>query len=94
MIETSQKIRKQIAREDDDLMTIATDPTKYMHDDSIYQYYNAEVKARAIGYGDGKEDEKIEIAKSMLDKKYDIHEITGLTGLSIEEINKLQEQPI
>ena len=97
MIETSQKIRKQIAREDDDLMTIATDPTKYMHDDSIYQYYNAEVKARAIGYGDGKEDgrrdEKIEIAKSMLEES-DVSYISKVTGLSIEEINKLQEQPI
>ena len=83
-------------------MTITIGTTKYMHDDSIYEYYNAEVKAKAIGYGDGREDglaegrrdEKIEIAKSMLDKKYDIHEITGLTGLSIEEINKLQAQAV
>ena len=78
-------------------MTIATDPTKYMHDDSIYQYYNAEVKARAIGYGDGKEDGRndrnIEIAKSMLAKS-DVSYISEITGLSIEEINKLQAQPI
>lgn len=97
MIETSQKIRKQIAREDEDLMTIAMGPTTFMHDDSIYEYYNAEVKARAIGYGDGREDgrrdEKIEIAKSMLEES-DVSYISKVTGLSIEEINKLQEQTI
>ena len=98
MIETSQKIRKQIAREDDDLMTIATDPTKYMHDDSIYQYYNAEVKARAIGYGDGKEDgrrdEKIEIAKSILKESPELglEKIAKITGLTIENLDELKNE--
>ncbi len=34
----------------------------------------------------------IEIAKSMLEKKYDIQEIMDLTGLSITEIEKLKEE--
>ena len=100
MIETSQKIRKQIAREDEDLMTIAMRPTTFMHDDSIYEYYNAEVKAKAIGYGDGKEDgvaegrrdEKIEIAKSMLEESPELgmNKIAKITGLSIEEIEAIK----
>ena len=39
-----------------------------------------------------KEEEKMEIAKSMLEKKYDIQEIMDLTGLSITEIEKLKEE--
>ena len=34
----------------------------------------------------------IEIAKSMLEKKYDIQEIMDLTGLSITEIEKLKKE--
>ena len=101
MKETSQKIRKQIAREDEDLMTIAMGPTTFMHDESMYKYYNAEVKAKAIAYGDGKEegriegrrDEKIEIAKSMLEETPELgmDKISKITGLTIEKINQIKE---
>ena len=41
---------------------------------------------------EAKAEEKMEIAKSMLEKKYDIQEIMDLTGLSITEIEKLKEE--
>ena len=42
------------------------------------------------GYEKGKSDEKLEIAKKMLEKKSDIDFISECTGLSIEEINNLK----
>ena len=42
------------------------------------------------GKQDGKNEEKLEIAKKMLEKKSDIDFISECTGLSIEEINSLK----
>ena len=41
------------------------------------------------GFEDGKAAEKLEMAKAMKEKKYSIDEISELTGLSAEEIDKL-----
>lgn len=41
------------------------------------------------GLKDGKKQEKIEIAKNMLDKKIDVNTISEVTGLSLDEINNL-----
>ena len=40
----------------------------------------------------GKQQEKSEIAKKLLNKEIDISIISETTGLSIEEINKLKNQ--
>ena len=42
------------------------------------------------GYEKGKIDEKLEIAKKMLDDGFDIQNIIKYTGLSIDEINDLK----
>ena len=42
------------------------------------------------GKQDGKNEEKLEIAKKMLEKKSDIDFISECTGISIEEINSLK----
>lgn len=43
------------------------------------------------GFDKGMETKKIEITKKMLKKSMDINEISEITGLSIEEIEKLKE---
>ena len=44
------------------------------------------------GIEKGIEKNKIEIVKNMLDKNLDINLITKITGLSIEEINKIKNE--
>ena len=43
------------------------------------------------GEARGKEENKIEIAKKMLEAKVDIEKISEFTGLTIEEVEKLKE---
>ena len=92
MQETSEKKRKQIAREDEDLMTIATSPTDLKQDKELRKIYNWEENLKNVFYGEGQMDRNIEIAKDLLEKKYDIQEIISITGLSIEEIEQLKEK--
>lgn len=47
-------------------------------------------KAEAKGKSEGKAEEKIEIAKTMLSKSYSISDISSITGLSHDEIKQLQ----
>ena len=42
-------------------------------------------------YNTGKNDEKREIAKNMLDLDIEINKIVKATGLTAEEINRLKE---
>ncbi len=51
---------------------------------------HAEEKALKKGVKQGINQEKIEIAKKMLSKKYNISDISSVTGLSEKEIKKLQ----
>ena len=50
-----------------------------------------EVRGEARGKEIGKEENKIEIAKKMLEAKVDIEKISEFTGLTIEEVEKLKE---
>ena len=72
-------------------------------DDDLRQSYDKELamkewgysegyeEGKSEGYSTGKEEEKIEIAKSMLKEKETIKKISLYTGLSQEEINTLQK---
>ena len=46
-------------------------------------------EGRKEGLAEGRKAEKIEIAKSMLEKDYTISDISDITGLSAKEIEKL-----
>ena len=46
-------------------------------------------EARENGFNDGISQEKVNIAKNMLNKNMSIEDISEITGLSIEEIKKL-----
>jgi predicted transposase/invertase (TIGR01784 family) len=49
-----------------------------------------EAKGKKIGIEFGKKEEKIEIAKNLLNENIDINIISKTTGLSLEEINNLK----
>jgi len=60
-----------------------------------YQYDKGKTVGKAegveLGMEQGKTKEKIEIAKNMLSKNYSISDISSITGLSADEIKKLQK---
>ena len=88
--EKSNKVRKQIARGSEELMTIAETELGFMNDRKTLKVFNIEEKARTIGYGDGKNDRNIEIAKNMLKDGASIDYISKMTDLKVEEVEKLQ----
>ena len=94
MKETSEKKRKQIARGDDDLMTIATSPTDLRQDKELRKIYNWEENLKNVFYGEGRDNGRREIAKSMLEEtpELGIEKISRITGLSIEDIEELKEK--
>ena len=52
-------------------------------------FAEGEAKGKAEGIAEGKADEKADIAKAMLARDYHTDEISRITGLSEEEIQKL-----
>ena len=55
------------------------------------EYMIAEAKEEGLAEGEasGRAEREIEMARAMKEKKYSIDEISELTGLSAEEIEKL-----
>ena len=64
----------------------------FMDDEFSNTMFTMENKIKETGIAEGKIAEKLEIAKSMLDKKYDIQEIIRLTGLSKKELKKMKRE--
>ena len=52
--------------------------------------YSGYIDGKAEGRAEGKNERNIEIAKKLLRKKMSIQDIVEVTGLSIEEIEKLK----
>ena len=44
------------------------------------------------GYGHGVEQNKIDVAKAMLKKNYNVNDISEITELSLDEVEKLKEE--
>ena len=71
---------------------------KYVNDEETKELlakwsdYIAENKGYEEGIEDGRKEEKIQIAKKMLKKGNSIEDICDITGLSIEEIEKLRKE--
>ena len=57
-------------------------------------FYNKEEFQKRAAYLEGQDDEKVEIAKAMLDKapELSIEKISDITGLSIKEITSLKQE--
>ncbi len=90
--------RKVIAEGDELLMEFNEWVNKYVNDDETKELlakwsdYIAENKGYEEGKAEGRKDEKIEIAKSMLEDNIPIETIAKFTKLSIEEIEQLKEE--
>ena len=67
--------------QDEEFVRFATD------EEDLQMMLNSE---RTVGLDKGREEERIEIAKSMLEES-DVSYISKVTGLSVEEIEKLKE---
>ena len=82
----------------DEMMDKIVKETKYLNEDSDFvKFMSVEEEDRlyintwkAEGKEEGILQEKIAIVKSMLEKNYDLEEISDITGLSMEEINKIK----
>ena len=56
-----------------------------------YQYDKGIEKGIEKGKAEGKSEERIELAKKMLSKNYDLSDISALTDLSLSELQKLKD---
>ena len=79
-------------------MDIARKVEKFMRDNNLVQYYDLkashqyEIKdSYDTGKNEGRNSEKISIAKNLLNDHLDINKIMKYTGLTKQEIMKLQE---
>ena len=75
-------------------MHIARKVEKFMRDNNLVQYYDLEASHQyeiKDPYDTGKNEEKISIAKNLLNDHLDIDKIIKYTGLTKQEIMKLQE---
>ncbi|CDF11412.1 putative uncharacterized protein [Mycoplasma sp. CAG:776] len=70
---------------------------KYVNDEETQEKLNkwdmliAKNHFTELGIEQGKQERNIEIAKNMLMKNMDINIISEITGLSVEEIEKIRE---
>ncbi|MBO5476679.1 MAG: Rpn family recombination-promoting nuclease/putative transposase [Clostridia bacterium] len=100
-IKTPEKVEDSIMNENDDIKKAKEELDKMSQDENERRL--AEIRERAIlfentlrnnGYNKGrKEGEKakqLEIAKNMLNENFNIEQISKITGLSVEEIQKLK----
>ena len=79
-------------------MDIARKVEKFMRDNNLVQYYDLEASHQYeikdsydTGKNEGLRDRSIEIAKNLLNDHLDIDKIMKYTGLTKQEIMKLQE---
>ena len=79
---------------DGDVMAFAKKAEELSKDTRFINYYNIEEMHEAEKqdfYNTGKQEEKLTIAKNMLELDIDIDKIVKATGLSEEEINNLKD---
>ena len=60
-----------------------------IYNDYLNTFYSAEKKGHAEGLAEGRAEEKLENARRMKSKGYPLDDIVDITGLTIEEIEKL-----
>ena len=85
---------KEKYRGDDKYIYIVRKVEKFMRDNNLVQYYDLEASHQyeiKDSYDTGKNEEKISIAKNLLNDHLDIDKIMKYTGLTKQEIMKLQE---
>ncbi len=88
-----EKERKKIAKGDELLMELHEWVHKYVNDEETQEKLNKwdMLIAKNQFTELGKQERNIEIAKNMIVKDMDINIISEITGLSVEEIEKIKE---
>ena len=76
----------------DELMAKIVDVVHKMTDDFDKRFYYDEEEVKRLEFQAGSEERANNIAKSMLKKNYDVSEISNITNLSIEDIQRLKEE--
>ena len=87
----------KIAEEDKNIEQVVKFMRNFVNNEEILDIYDkindvkyyAKEEGYAEGYTEGIAESKKEIAKKMLQNRYDINQITKYTGLSINEIKEL-----
>ncbi len=101
--DTSEKLMEEINDlcSDDEYVELYTDLSKRELEYNTY-IEEAKIEGRNQGLADGrlagfnaglthgKQEEKLEIAKNLLEQKIDINIISNVTGLTLDEINNLK----
>ena len=92
--EDIKETKEAIKKAQDKLEQISNDEHERYLAELREKYIRDQVAVQEYGYYKGKEEgmkeQSIEIAKKMLEKAYDIKDIVETTGLTEEEIEKLQ----
>ena len=57
-------------------------------------FAEGELRGKEIGLAEGERKKTVEMARKLISKSYPIEEIAECTGLSIDEIKKLEEEEI
>ena len=76
----------------DKLMAKIVDVAHSMTDDFDKRFYYDEEEVKRLEFEAGIEQGKSEIAKTMLKMNYDVSEVSNITNLSIENIQKIKEE--
>lgn len=83
------KIIREINTQEDDFDKLLFYNSKVLKEDNYFEESLEEARKEALA--EGREQSKLDIAKAMLEKNYDINSICDITNLSLDVLEKLQE---
>ena len=83
------KIIREINTQEDDFDKLLFYNSEVLKEDNYFEESLEEARKEALA--DGREQSKLDIAKAMLEKNYDINSICDITNLSLDVLEKLQE---
>lgn len=87
------KIIREINTQEDDFDKLLFYNSEVLKEDNYFEESLEEARKEALAEGKtlGREQSKLDIAKAMLEKNYDINSICDITNLSLDVLEKLQE---
>lgn len=83
------KIIREINTQEDDFDKLLFYNSEVLKEDNYFEESLEETRKEALA--EGREQSKLDIAKAMLEKNYDINSICDITNLSLDVLEKLQE---
>lgn len=87
------KIIREINTQEDDFDKLLFYNSEVLKEDNYFEESLEETRKEALAEGKklGREQSKLDIAKAMLEKNYDINSFCDITNLSLDVLEKLQE---